>query len=147
MGPVEVLWDRDGVPPLKRTWEQWKYYGMEMGSPLGVDRQTDTCKNSTFPILRMRAVMITSIERFWYHTPFLFMWKHFIAGTVLWYRITPVLCYSLPNWGISLIVNMKSSKKYQYYSTFINCIDCFQRLELIVLHDNVLIGPILIIKW
>ena len=32
MGPVEVLWDGDGVP-LERTWEQWKYCGMEMGYP------------------------------------------------------------------------------------------------------------------
>ena len=32
MGPVEVLWDGDGVPP-ERTWDQWKYYGMEMGLP------------------------------------------------------------------------------------------------------------------
>ena len=32
MGPVEVLWDGDGVPP-KRIWDQWKYYGKEMGTP------------------------------------------------------------------------------------------------------------------
>ena len=32
MGPVEALWDGDGVPP-ERTWDQWKYYGMEMGYP------------------------------------------------------------------------------------------------------------------
>ena len=49
MGPVEVLWDRDGASPkkghgtsgsimgmemgypLERTWDQYKYYGMEMG--------------------------------------------------------------------------------------------------------------------
>ena len=38
--PVEVLWDGDGVPP-ERTWDQLKYYGMEMGylPPRGVDRQ------------------------------------------------------------------------------------------------------------
>ena len=30
MGPVEVLWNGDGVPS-ERTWDQWKYYGMEMG--------------------------------------------------------------------------------------------------------------------
>ena len=30
MGLVEVLWDGDGVPP-ERTWDQWKYYGIEMG--------------------------------------------------------------------------------------------------------------------
>ena len=40
MGPVEVLWDGDGVPS-ERTWDQWKYYGVEMGyHPPGVDRQT-----------------------------------------------------------------------------------------------------------
>ena len=49
MGPVEVLWDGDGIPPEghgtsgsimgwrwytpRRTWDQWKYYGMEMGYP------------------------------------------------------------------------------------------------------------------
>ena len=32
IGPVEVLWDGDGVPP-ERTWDQWKYYAMEMGYP------------------------------------------------------------------------------------------------------------------
>ena len=32
MGPVEVLWDGDGTP-LERIWDQWKYYGMEMGYP------------------------------------------------------------------------------------------------------------------
>ena len=30
MGPVEVLWGGDGVPP-ERTLDQCKYYGMEMG--------------------------------------------------------------------------------------------------------------------
>ena len=35
MGPVEVLWHGDGVPPCE---------------------QTETCENSTFLILRMRAV-------------------------------------------------------------------------------------------
>ena len=48
MGPVEVLWDGDGVPP--RVW---------------IDKQTETI---TFPILRMRAVIsgqkqIISINR------------------------------------------------------------------------------------
>ena len=49
MGPVEVLWDGDGVPQKghgtsgsimgwrwgtpERIWDQWKYYGMEMGYP------------------------------------------------------------------------------------------------------------------
>ena len=32
MGPVEVLWDGDGLP-LERTWDQFKYYGIEMGYP------------------------------------------------------------------------------------------------------------------
>ena len=50
MGPVEVLWDRDGVP-TERTWDQWRYYGMEMGYPC---EQRDTCENSAFPILRVR---------------------------------------------------------------------------------------------
>ena len=31
LGPVT------GVPP-ERTWDQWKYCGMEMGYPTGVDR-------------------------------------------------------------------------------------------------------------
>ena len=62
MGPVEVLWDGDGVSP-ERTWDQWKYYGMEMGYPPGVwtDKQTE---NITFPILRMRAVNVLSFEVF-----------------------------------------------------------------------------------
>ena len=40
MGPVEVLWDGDGVPP-EWTWDQWKYYVMKMEYPLppGVIRQ------------------------------------------------------------------------------------------------------------
>ena len=25
MGPVEVLWDGNGVPP-ERAWDQWNYY-------------------------------------------------------------------------------------------------------------------------
>ena len=43
--------------PVTRHWgtSQWKYYGMEMGyHPHGV--WTDSCENSTFPILWMRAV-------------------------------------------------------------------------------------------
>ena len=32
MGPMEVLWDGDGVTPcLERTWDQWNYYRMVMG--------------------------------------------------------------------------------------------------------------------
>ena len=54
----------EGVPPthadlgpdLERTWDQWKYNGMEMGYPPG--EQIDTCEDSIFPILRMRAVMM-----------------------------------------------------------------------------------------
>ena len=38
--------------PLERTWDQWKYYGMEMGYPPG--GQTDTCENSTFPSYYVR---------------------------------------------------------------------------------------------
>ena len=64
-GPVELLWDGDGVPP-ERTWDQWKYYRMEVGTPWKghgtsgsimewrwctppppVDRQRDACKNVT----------------------------------------------------------------------------------------------------
>ena len=45
-GPVEVLWDRDGVP-ARKEWDQWNYYGIEMGYPLC--GQTHTCENSTFP--------------------------------------------------------------------------------------------------
>ena len=37
VGPVEVLWDGDGVPPLPRC------------------GQTDTCENSTFPSYYVRA--------------------------------------------------------------------------------------------
>ena len=37
MEPVEVLWDGDWVPP-ERTWDEWKYYGMEMGYPPGENR-------------------------------------------------------------------------------------------------------------
>ena len=32
VGSVEVLWDGEGVPP-ERTWDQWKYYGMEITPP------------------------------------------------------------------------------------------------------------------
>ena len=32
MRPMVVLWDGDGVHP-ERTWDQWKYYGIEMGYP------------------------------------------------------------------------------------------------------------------
>ena len=45
MGPVEVLWDGDGLNP-----------------PSHLCGQTHTCENSTFPILRMWAVNIS--ERF-----------------------------------------------------------------------------------
>ena len=38
MGPVEVLWDGDGISPRCE--------------------QTDTCENSTFPILGMQRVII-----------------------------------------------------------------------------------------
>ena len=58
MGPVEVLWDGDEVPP-ERTWDQWKYYGMRWGTPRV---WTDTCENSTFPILRLRAVKNMQFE-------------------------------------------------------------------------------------
>ena len=40
IGPVEVLWDGDGVP-LERTWNQWTYYGMEMGLPPPGGGQTE----------------------------------------------------------------------------------------------------------
>ena len=57
MEPVEVLWDGDDVP-FQRTWNQWKYYGMEMGYPtpaqLWTDKQTE---NISFAILRMQAVI------------------------------------------------------------------------------------------
>ena len=41
------------VPCLEATWDQWKYYGMEIWCPLRCE-QTDTCENSTFSILWMR---------------------------------------------------------------------------------------------
>ena len=40
LGPVEVLCNGDGVPP-ERTWNEWKYYGMEMGYPLPRCEQTE----------------------------------------------------------------------------------------------------------
>ena len=47
MGPVEVLWDGDEYLSPERSWHQWKYYGMEMGSPwVWTDKQTETI---TFP--------------------------------------------------------------------------------------------------
>ena len=52
LGPVT------GVTPPERTWDQWKYYGMEMGYPLPqvwTDKQTETI---TIPILRMREIII-----------------------------------------------------------------------------------------
>ena len=53
LGPVT------GVP--RRTWDQWKYYGMEIGytppPPPGMDGQSE---NFTFPILLMRAVKTVS---------------------------------------------------------------------------------------
>ena len=52
MGPVKVLWEGDGYPLPERTWDQWKYYGVEMGYPAPRCGQTDTCKNSTFPSYR-----------------------------------------------------------------------------------------------
>ena len=36
---MEVLWDGDGVP-LEGTWDQWKYYGMEIGYPLWKAHET-----------------------------------------------------------------------------------------------------------
>ena len=54
MGPVEVLWDGDGVPPAwKGHGAQWKYYGMEIlwdgdrVTPPPPCEETDTCKNIT----------------------------------------------------------------------------------------------------
>ena len=67
---VQHKWDRVplawgwGNPP-ERTWDQWKYYGMEMGATLEKTwdqwkyygcGQIDTRENSTIPILRMLAV-------------------------------------------------------------------------------------------
>ena len=58
MGPVEVLWDRDGVPPWKgHAWGQWKYYGMEMGYPSPGCGQTNKLKLWPSLIIRMRAVI------------------------------------------------------------------------------------------
>ena len=31
MGSVEVLWNGGRLPLPERTWDQWKYYGMEIG--------------------------------------------------------------------------------------------------------------------
>ena len=53
--PQKGNWDQSlgYPPPPERTWDQWKYYGMEKGYPPGCE-QTE---NITFPILRMRAVI------------------------------------------------------------------------------------------
>ena len=61
MGPVEVSWDGDGVPPEK-TCEQWKYYGIEMGY-LPRCGQTNKLKLLPSPILRMQAVKIKASSR------------------------------------------------------------------------------------
>ena len=44
-------WDGGGVnpPPRERIWDEWKYYGMDMGIPPGGNRQTDACQNITLP--------------------------------------------------------------------------------------------------
>ena len=49
------------TPPPENTWDQWKYYGMEMGTPPRCG-QTDNCENSTFPILPMRAAIMTKVR-------------------------------------------------------------------------------------
>ena len=51
MGPVEVLWDGHGVPP-ERIWDQWKYYGMDMG----YTPRCEQTENITLIVLRTRAV-------------------------------------------------------------------------------------------
>ena len=94
LGPVT------GIPPLERTWDQWKHYGVEMGYPqkghgisgsimewrwstppsprVWTDKQTETV---TFPILWMRAVItqndssVTIIRYRWCVGP-IFIWFH-----------------------------------------------------------------------
>ena len=48
MGPLEVIWDGDGVPP-ERTWDQWKYYGKEMGVDKQTERYGQTNKQKLLP--------------------------------------------------------------------------------------------------
>ena len=69
---LERTWERtcDWVTPLKRPWD--KKLGRNVGpetramippplAPSGCG-QTDTCENSTFPILRMRAVISNEVR-------------------------------------------------------------------------------------
>ena len=75
MRPAEVLWDGDGVPPkkdmgpvevlldgdgysLERTWDQWKYYRMEMGYLLWTDRHL---WKQYLPIV-LRTLVVTIIQ-------------------------------------------------------------------------------------
>ena len=74
MVTVEVLWDGDGVPPaLERIWNQWKYYGMEIGPvevlwdedgvpPSPVNGQTPVKTLSSQILLEMRAVTIMKMQ-------------------------------------------------------------------------------------
>ena len=43
-GPPPLFWKGPGTShrdtPLEKTWDQWKYYGKEMGYPPAVNRQT-----------------------------------------------------------------------------------------------------------
>ena len=58
MGPVEVLWDGDGLPPQKGHGTSGSIMGWRWATPMGVNWQTETI---TFPIFWMRAVKITWI--------------------------------------------------------------------------------------
>ena len=73
MGPVEPLWDGDEVSP-ERTWDQWKYYGIEMWYPLGCG-QRNKLKLLPYPTLRMRAVIIYRCS-----SKFLLNLKHFLRS-------------------------------------------------------------------
>ena len=62
--PGRVLGPVTGLPP-ERTWDQWKYYGMEMGYlfPPPPPRCELTNWKHYLRILRMRAVKITKLTR------------------------------------------------------------------------------------
>ena len=57
MGPVEALWNGDGYPSQKGHGTSGSIMGW--GNPC---EQTDICENSTFPILRIRAVKVLDLH-------------------------------------------------------------------------------------
>ena len=120
----ERTWDQqkyygmEMVPlfPLKRTWKQWNYYGMEMRCP--TDRQTPVKTLST-PILRMQLVMSTECNGDEYQLHAHWVWTKYMHKNVTGplqasqrFKELRELCTPIFPWPTHWIYQKRQIKRY-----------------------------------